>query len=607
MGGGVAAAFASFLFLIFSRAGIGATSLPPLPPSVRLSVNSSAPRPNVLIFLIDDMGYSDLASFGAPNVSTPHIDALAASGLKFTQWISGAPICTPSRASFQTGRYAIRTGCIGNVERYRVIPTPSNPHGLDPRAHVSLGRALKEGGYATGLSGKWHLGINSAALGAGSMAQDRRWTPIAHGYDTYLGAPWTNAPMCAMDSDGRSEKFKAGPTFCFLTANDTVVEQPLRVENFTRTITAHALDFLDAAAATPTTPWLHVLAFFHVHTPLFVNRANRGRSAGGEFGDNVEELDDAVGLVLAKLDALAMRDETLIFLTSDNGPYQEEGWAHAGRSNVYAPQARGGRLVGRLKGGKGQFYEGGVRMPGVVSWAKRIPAGLVSSALVSTIDIFPTVLALAGVELGTAYVVDGRDMAPVLLGSPSHARNASAAAVHPDVFLQWCGFTVVAARVWGRWKVHWYSQKWYTHDAMNSSICLECCNGINPYSKLVGAPATELCGCAARDLVALRGDAITVYDVETNDVSERLPLTRANWPGHTAGNVSYSYDDVVAAANATRDAIVREVHPTPDSSGAGTCTAGLPAVGRQPCCPGCAQPNLASMCQTPAGAECRCG
>merc|ERR1719174_1494226 len=142
-------------------------------------------KPNILIFLIDDMGYSDIASFGRQNVSTPHLDHVVTQGMKFTQWISAAPICTPSRAALQTGRYPIRTGCMGNVERYRVIPTPSNPGGLDPSTQLSLARVLKDSGYVTGMSGKWHLGINS-------KKQDRKYTPVAHGYDTYLGAPYTN-------------------------------------------------------------------------------------------------------------------------------------------------------------------------------------------------------------------------------------------------------------------------------------------------------------------------------------------------------------------------------------------------------------------------------
>ena len=114
-------------------------------------------RPNILMMLVDDMGYSDVAAFGATNVSTPHIDALIRRGVKMTQWISAAPICTPSRASLQTGRYPIRTGCMGNVERYRVILSPSNIGGLDPTKHTSIATALKTAGYATGMSGKVKL------------------------------------------------------------------------------------------------------------------------------------------------------------------------------------------------------------------------------------------------------------------------------------------------------------------------------------------------------------------------------------------------------------------------------------------------------------------
>ena len=111
-------------------------------------------RPNILVFLIDDMGYSDLAGFGSPNVSTPHIDGLMASGVKFTSWVSAAPICTPSRAALQTGRYPIRTGCMGDSTAHRVIPTPTSPGGLDPSKHLSVAAALRKVGYRTGMSGK---------------------------------------------------------------------------------------------------------------------------------------------------------------------------------------------------------------------------------------------------------------------------------------------------------------------------------------------------------------------------------------------------------------------------------------------------------------------
>ena len=144
----------------------------------------------------------------------------------------------------------------------------------------------------------------------------------------------------------------------------------------------------------------------------------------------------------------------------------------------------------------------------------------------------------------------------------------------------------------------------YTHDARNASICLECCNGINPWSRLTGTTATELCGCTDTDLVPLLGEAIVVYDVATRDVGEATPLRRANWPAD-AGVATY--EAVVRAANATRAAMEARVHPKPDAGGAGTCTAGLPAHSRQPCCAGCSQGLLASSCQTSDHKECTCG
>jgi arylsulfatase A-like enzyme len=142
--------------------------------------------------------------------------------------------------------------------------------------------------------------------------------------------------MCAMDSDGVSAQYATGPAFCFLMANDTVVEQPLRIENFTSTISQHAVAFIERQ--TPAQPFFFLMAYFHVHTPLFTNRTNRGRSRGGTFGDNIEEMDDSVGELMAAVERARLRDNTLVFLTSDNGPYQEEGWENSG-ALVRAPVA----------------------------------------------------------------------------------------------------------------------------------------------------------------------------------------------------------------------------------------------------------------------------
>jgi membrane-anchored protein YejM (alkaline phosphatase superfamily) len=158
-----------------------------------------------------------------------------------------------------------------------------------------------------------------------------------------------------MDSDGFSTKHEYGPLYCFLMANDTVVEMPLAIENFTAHITRHATDFI--WRQTTAAPFYFLMSYFHVHTPLFTNRTNRGRSRGGDFGDNVEECDDSIGEVLQALEDANHSSRTLVMLTSDNGPYQEEGWSEAGRSNLYDAA---GKLIGRLRGGKGQLFEGGV-------------------------------------------------------------------------------------------------------------------------------------------------------------------------------------------------------------------------------------------------------
>jgi len=326
-----------------------------------------------------------------------------------------------------------------------------------------------------------------------------------------------------------------------------------------------------------------------VHTPLFTNRTNRGRSAGGAFGDNVEELDDSVGEIIAALQRHSFENDTLIFMTSDNGPYQEEGWAFSGRTAMYDPTS--GKLLGRLKGGKGQVFEGGIRMPGAVVWPNMVQRGVSSDTMVSTIDIFPTALAAAGIKLGSNYSIDGKDMTPILLSKTNSSQH--------EVFFHYCGFEVLAARVWGRWKVFWATQKWYTNDKEDSSICTQCCNGINPWSRLTGTPATELCGCQSKDMIYHKSPI--VYDM-THDPFELHELSEANWPG--SSNVTYQA--VIDAAETARKQQIAKVHPKPSISGAGTCTKGTPARWRQPCCPGCHAAGLVFPVCKRGNSQCTC-
>jgi len=240
------------------------------------------------------------------------------------------------------------------------------------------------------------------------------------------------------------------------------------------------------------------------------------------------------------------------------------------------------------------LYEGGIRMPGIARWPGMIRPGSESNTMVSTMDIFPTVLNLAGVDLGPDYIIDGKDMTPVLLETTSETQH--------EVFLHYCGFKIVGARVWGRWKVFWSVQKWYTNDAYNASICIQCCNGINPLSNLV-TPATELCDCSEEAMMHYPNEQPIIYDIKY-DQFELNPLHQnSTWPDDS----DTSFDEVVSVANYAKELMLDNVNPTPTIYGAGNCTKGIPASARQPCCPGCHQPSLFhSTCNDGHGNDCTC-
>lgn len=231
-------------------------------------------------------------------------------------------------------------------------------------------------------------------------------------------------------------------------------------------------------------------------------------------------------------------------------------------------------------------------MPGTVVWPGVTRPGSVSDTMVSTMDIFPTALHAAGVTLSPGYIIDGQDMLPVLKGNTTtqHA-----------VFLHYCGFNIVAARVHGRFKLFWATQKWYTHDAANFSICTECCNGVNPAS-LPFAPATFLCGCSNGSALVWHAERPLIYDLQ-HDILEVHPVTTSSWPQDT----DLTYADVVRLAEAERGRLLSTVHPLPDKHGAGSCTGGLPGADRQPCCPGCSQriPGL-GYCDSGIDHHCSC-
>jgi arylsulfatase A len=244
---------------------------------------------------------------------------------------------------------------------WRVMVTPDQPGGL-PHDEHTIAELLKSKGYATGMSGKWHLGISNRTTPWAHM-------PTAHGFDSYVGIPFTNMPYC------RGPLSRENKEFCMVMANHTVVQQPTVYDNLTDTLTGHAVDFITRQAATKQ-PFFFLMSFVHVHSPLFTSPRFTNVSQGGKFGDNVAEMDWSVGEVVDTLDRLGLSNDTLIFFVSDNGPYAEEGWDNCGRS-------------GGLKGSKGQTYEGGIRVPGIARWPGTIPDHIVQDTLVSSLVSMP--------------------------------------------------------------------------------------------------------------------------------------------------------------------------------------------------------------------------
>jgi arylsulfatase A len=353
---------------------------------------AQTPRPpNIIFIYADDMGYGDLGAFGAKAIKTPNLDRMAAEGLKLTSFYSVSPVCTPSRAALLTGRYAARMG-IQNMHLSNVL-TFQDTTGL-PIDETTIATALKARGYATACIGKWHLG---------HLAPHR---PIDHGFDSYFGIPYSNDMQPSM-----------------LKRMDEIIEQPVQQETLTARYTAEAIAFIERNRDRP---FFLYLPHNMPHIPLFASDRFKGRSAGGIYGDVVEELDWSVGEIQNALHMRGLDDRTIIFFASDNGPWYEGS-------------------PGPLRGRKGWTYDGGVRVPGIVRWPGHVPAGRVSDEPLATIDVFPTLMALTGGPAGGALQPDGMPAADFLLGRTT-ASPGNLYLFFDKEFLQ----TVRS----GRWKIH---------------------------------------------------------------------------------------------------------------------------------------------------------
>ncbi|MBI3696506.1 MAG: sulfatase [Acidobacteria bacterium] len=346
-------------------------------------LGAAGQRPNLIIILADDLGYGDLGCYGHPTIRTPHLDRMAAEGVRFTQFYAAAAVCSPSRAALLAGRLPIRTGV-------NQVLSPWSTGGIQ-KQEITIAEALRPTGYATACIGKWHLGHLPQYL------------PTRHGFDRYFGIPYSNDMSRATAGNPQFIKqLNQHPEVpgTPLMRDEKVVETEPDQRRLTARYTEEAIRFLRDSVRSGK-PFFLYLPHTFPHVPLFASERFRGKSARGLYGDVVEELDWSVGEIRRTLAELGVEKNTLVTFTSDNGPWlikKQEGGS-----------------AGLLREGKGSTWEGGMREPFIACWPGRIPPGVVTQSFGTTMDLFPTCLKLAGVEMPRDREFDGVDLSPVLL------------------------------------------------------------------------------------------------------------------------------------------------------------------------------------------------
>ncbi len=363
--------------------------------------------PNVIVFLCDNLGYGDIGCFGSRVHRTPNVDRLAAEGMRLTSFYAASGVCTPSRAALMTGCYPRRVG-LHLTQPDGAVLRPVSPNGLHPD-EVTMAEVLKAAGYATACIGKWHLGDQAEFL------------PTRQGFDEFFGIPYSDDMV-----ENRERGWPPLPLMC----GRQVINAPVNRNLLTQKYTQEAVKFITANRQRPFFLYLPQAMPGSTARP-FASPRFQDRSANGPYGDSVEELDWSTGEILDALRDLQLNHRTLIVWTSDNG----------------APQRRPAQGSNRpLRGWGYTTWEGGMRVPCIVRWPGRIPAGANSDEIVSTMDLLPTLARLAGTVLPPDRIIDGRDVWPLLSGQPD-ARSPHAA------FYYYFTDQLQAVRS-GRWKLH---------------------------------------------------------------------------------------------------------------------------------------------------------
>ena len=363
------------------------------------AVSAAAQRPNIVFILADDLGYTDMSCYGSKYYETPNIDRLAAKGIRFTSGYTCGPNCAPTRAALMSGQYGPRTGIytVGSIERFDWRSRPLRP--VDnvtqlPLNKTTIAQTLKNAGYATAMFGKWHLGENGA------------YHPSQRGFDEAI--------------------VSMGEHFNFVTHPPVEYPKGIYLADF---LTDKAEDFIRRHKEGP---FFLYLPHFAVHSPheaktnliaKFKPKPPVGGHNNPTYAAMIASVDESVGRVVQLLEELKIAKQTLVIYSSDNGGvggYVREGIKQAGDITDNAP----------LRGGKGMLYEGGIRVPYIFRWPGRIPEGTTCDEPINSVDLYPTLLEVAGVPAPPGYRLDGVSYLKLLTSGGQEALGREAVYWH---------------------------------------------------------------------------------------------------------------------------------------------------------------------------------
>ena len=352
----------------------------------------SQEKPNIVLILLDDLGYGDIENFGAIDYKTPNINKLANQGMLFTNFYSAQAVCSASRAGLLTATYPNRIGINGALFPYSKI-------GLNPN-EKTIAEITKEKGYNTAAIGKWHLG------------HQKKFLPLNHGFDYYLGIPYSN-DMWPVSYQGRQitnpkdYRKKNYPQLPLIEGNSKIKEIKTLEDQaeLTTLFTEKSVEFINSNKKKP---FFLYLAHPMPHVPIAVSKKFKGKSKQGLYGDLMMEIDWSVGEIVNALEKNNITENTIIIFTSDNGPWLNFG-NHAGNTAGF-------------REGKGTVFEGGQRVPTIIKWPKKVKPGTIANQLVTALDILPTITNIIKGKL-PENKIDGIDFTEVLEGSSASPRS----------------------------------------------------------------------------------------------------------------------------------------------------------------------------------------